>query len=117
MESSKLVDLARDVARRFIDKIKGAGIVISNEDILCDALLSNMTVETDFPKLFIRWAEQGRQRGVTFYISAAGVDQISLVDAFIDAYMTRQDAERFIANLREEPAGEILREFTARAES
>lgn len=116
MENAALVQLARTVATRFIDKIKGAGIAISNEEILREALLSNMTVETDFPKQFIAWAEQGRQRGVTFHISAAGIDQNALADAFVDAYMTRQDAERFVANLRHEPAPEIQRTFSARAE-
>lgn len=117
MDNAKLLSLARTVVIPFLDKIKGSGIVISNEDILRDALLSNLTVETDFPALFIRWAEQGRQRGVTFHILAAGVDQISLVDAFVDAHMSRVDAERFIANLHKEPAREIQRQFSARAES
>lgn len=116
MGNVELVKLARSVGGSFIDKIKGAGVVISNEEILRDALLSNMTVETDFPALFIQWAEQGRRRGVTFHVSAAGVDQASLGHAFVEAYMTRLDAERFMANLRADPAGEIQRAFTARAE-
>lgn len=116
MNHRELVGLARGVASRFIDKLKGAGIVISNEDILRDALIQNMTAETDFPALFIAWAEQGQQRGVTFHISAAGVDHRALADAFVSAYMQPEDAERFACNLREEPAPEIQRAFTARAE-
>lgn len=115
--SEGLLKAARSVANCFIDKIKVAGIVVSNEDVLRQALVGNMTVNSDFPRQFMGWADQGRQHGVTFYASAAGVDQLALVRAFIDAYMTRQHAELFIANLRSDPPPAVLRLFSPRAES
>lgn len=109
----------KSVATQFLDDIKAAGVVITNEEILRNGLLQGMTCETEGAQLaavFLGWAEQGRKRGVTFHISAAGLNQIALAFAFVDARMMRSDVERFIRNLREEPAPEIGMNFSARAE-
>ena len=116
MDNEALLKRARHVANRFLDSIQGAGVVVSNEPILREALVSNMTVETDLPRQFGAWVARGRQRGVTFYVSAAGVDRGLLEKAFVDAYLTDDDARHFLANLREEPAGEIQQAFRARAQ-
>jgi hypothetical protein len=96
----------------FLDKLKGAGIAISNEAILREAL----SAEVEWQKCFLGWLAQGRARGVTFHVGAAGLNQFGLIDAFVDAQMTGADAKFFLANTREEPAPEVQKGFAARAE-
>lgn len=99
-----------EVIGNFLDLLKGSGIVITGEDIL----RNDLTTTGDWKRRFAVWVEQGRFRGVTFHIAAAGYDGEALLRLFSNAELSSQ---HFLMHLRNEPVGEVQRAFSARADS
>lgn len=97
-------------ANTFLDVLKGAGIVITGEDTLREDLAQ----AADWKGRFALWVEQGRDRGVTFHVSAAGRNDTALYDIFSRYGI---GIRHFLMHLRPEPVGEVQRAFSARAES